>query len=329
MALLESVPGAFIPGPHDVTAIFTPDDSVDFTGNASTVPLTIAMEDANLTYTGQYLVYTSSPSTYSVTAPLTFTVQDSNAVPPTSPIYDQNPGDIRNARYKILVNGVATAGCSSLQPSLVTTDTRIGTIGCNYTFSFSSGQTGATPTITLVPDTNSYYAATSGDRDLTMSVNLPNQTNFITGGGYLVNAGSAGTYAGDPGMNTNFGFNVKYNKGSTNLQGNANIIVRSHGRVYQIKSNSISSLGITDTAEGGYGSFIAKANVQDVTDPQNPISIEGNDSLTISLHHNGTPGTNDTIAISLYNSGILRFSSNWSGTNTVEQNLGGGDLAAH
>ena len=107
------------------------------------------------------------------------------------------------------------------------------------------------------------------------------------------------------------------------------IIVRSSGRLFQIKSNSISSLGVTDTAQGGYGSFIAKANIQDITDPLNPISIEGDDSLTISFHDNGTPGTNDTIAISVYKGGILRFASDWDGTATVEQNLDGGDLVAH
>ena len=264
-----------------------------------------------------------------MTAPLTFTVQDSNAVPNTSPVYDVNPGDIRNARFKILVDGVATPGCSNLQPSLVTADTRVGTIGCTYTFSFSNGQTGATPTITVVPDTNSYYSASSGDNDFSISVNLPSQTNFITGGGYVVNNASAGSYAGNAGLNTNFGFNVKYNKGGSNLQGNVNLLVRSNGRIYQIKSTSISSLGVTDTSQGGYGFFIAKANIQDVTDPLNPISIEGDDSLTISFHDNGTPGTNDTIAVSVYKGGILRFASAWNGTATVEQNLGGGNLAAH
>ncbi|WP_035353785.1 hypothetical protein [Edaphobacter aggregans] len=223
--------GSIAPGDHNATAIFTPIDSVDFTGSINKVPLTIVKEDANVTYTGQYVLYTSSPSTYSATAPLTFTVQESNAVPNTLAIYDLNPGDIRNARYKILVDGVATSECSNLQPSLVTADTRVGTIGCIYTFSFSSSQTGIAPTITVSPDTNSYYADSTGDTDFPMSINLPNQTNLITGGGLLVNSASAGAYAGDPGVKTNFGFNVKYNKGGTNLQGNANIIVRRSGRL--------------------------------------------------------------------------------------------------
>lgn len=91
----------------------------------------------------------------------------------------------------------------------------------------------------------------------------------------------------------------------------------------------MTSLGVTDTSQGGFGTFLSKANIQDLTNPVNPVSIEGNDTLTIAFHDNGAPGANDTISISVYNGGILRFASNWSGTSTVEQNLGGGDLVAH
>ena len=91
----------------------------------------------------------------------------------------------------------------------------------------------------------------------------------------------------------------------------------------------MTSLGVTDTSVGGYGTFIGKANIQDVTNEASPISIEGGDSLTITFHDNGEPGTGDTISIAVYNGSTLRFSSNWNGTKTIEQNLGGGDLAAH
>jgi len=330
VALLETVAGSMNPNTaHQVTAIFTPADVVDYTGSSAAANLPITQEDASITYTGLYMLFTSSTSSYSVTAPLTFTVQDSNAVLSTSSIYDVNPGDIRNGRFKVLVDGVQTPACSNLQPTLVNaSDTRVGIIECNYTFSFSSNQTGITPTITVLPDNGSYYAPTAGDNDLSIAVNLPNQTNFISGGGFLVNTASVGTYAADAGQKTHFSFNVKYNKGGTNLQGNANIILNSNGRTYQIKATSMTSLGVTDTAQGGYGSFLSKANLQDITDPANPISIEGNDSLTITFHDNGNPGSGDTIGISLYKGSTLRFSSNWNGTATVEQNLGGGDLSA-
>ena len=112
---------------------------------------------------------------------------------------------------------------------------------------------------------------------------------MITGGGYLVNSApssSGGQYAADAGQKTNFGFNVKYNKSLTNLHGNINTIVRS--RVYQVKGNALLQVTMTDKGE---------------------------------------PGKDDTIAIQLSNTnGSLLLSSKWSGTKTVEQILGGGNL---
>ena len=72
----------------------------------------------------------------------------------------------------------------------------------------------------------------------------PQTSSFITGGGYLVMSSSSGLYPGTAGSKANFGYNVKYNKNGTNLQGSVNIIVRSGGRVYQIKGTTISSLGV-------------------------------------------------------------------------------------
>jgi len=44
----------------------------------------------------------------------------------------------------------------------------------------------------------------------------------------------------------------------------------------------------------------------------------------------GEPGSSDLIAFSLYDgTGKLLFSSNWNGTTTVQQTLGGGNLAVH
>jgi len=62
----------------------------------------------------------------------------------------------------------------------------------------------------------------------------------------------------------------------------------------------------------------------------NPISIDGNATLQVTMHDCGSPGTSDTIGITVWNkSGGMWFSSNWTGTKTAEQLLGGGDLAVH
>ena len=157
-------------------------------------------------------------------------------------------------------------------------------------------------------------------------------SNFITGGGYLINQNSGGTYFGDPELKTNFGLNIKFNKKLTNLQGHVTIIVRQDGHVYQIKSNVLSSLVSVPynpaKARAGTAELIGKANITDVTDPLNPISLVGNATLNIVIQDNGEPGNADLISISLWSKdGELLFSSNWDGTHTVEQLLDGGNLS--
>src|SRR5262249_48231457 len=157
-----------------------------------------------------------------------------------------------------------------------------------------------------------------------VSVAIPT-AGSVNGGGYIVNTSStAGQYLGAVGLNTNFGLNVKYNKSGTNLQGNVNVIDRSNGRLYQFKSNSLTSLTVPDATDA---TFVGKANVVDITNPNSPISIDGNATMTVSMYDGGEPGTSDKIAITVLNkNGGTYFSSNWNGTQTVEQLFGGGNI---
>jgi hypothetical protein len=107
--------------------------------------------------------------------------------------------------------------------------------------------------------------------------------------------------------------------------------VRSHGHTYQFKSNAIDSLNIqsigTPSAPAYTATFTSKANVTDITDPLNPIALGGNKALQVTMTDRGEPGSSDTIAVSLNDpGGGLLFSSNWNGTKSVEQYLGGGNL---
>jgi len=87
------------------------------------------------------------------------------------------------------------------------------------------------------------------------------------------------------------------------------------------------SLATKTTSTGGTATFNGKASIQDITDPYNPISIDGNATLQVTMTDRGDPGTKDSIGITLWNkSGGLWFSSNWNGKQTVEQTLGGGNL---
>ena len=83
--------------------------------------------------------------------------------------------------------------------------------------------------------------------------------------------------------------------------------------------------------------FNGKASIQDITDPLNVLSIDGNATLQVTMTDRGEPGSNDTIGITVWNkAGGLWFSSNWvtaSPPKTAEQTLGsspgGGNIAVH
>ena len=71
------------------------------------------------------------------------------------------------------------------------------------------------------------------------------------------------------------------------------------------------------------------SKAQDITDPLNPVSIDGNGTPQIVVTDNGSSGTDDTIGITIWNkSGGLWFSSRWTGTATAEQVLGGENVEA-
>src|SRR5207245_6759945 len=129
-----------------------------------------------------------------------------------------------------------------------------------------------------------YYTRNASADDTVVTISQVG-VGMITGGGYLVMQNSAGTIAGDPGTNNNFGFNVKYNKSGTNLQGNLNAIVRRNGSVYQIKGNQMASLAVYQLVNSAWvagctgatstspckAQFNGKANIQDITNPLAPF----------------------------------------------------------
>jgi hypothetical protein len=256
---------------------------------------------------------------------LSATVQDITAVL-GDPAYDANAGDIRNATVSFVNRDADNAVLCSASVGLVSlADTKTGTAACAWSVNIGNANSVSVAVGIVV---NGYYTRNLGDDNQVVTVSKP-VSSFITGGGYLVMSASAGQIAGTPGTKNNFGFNVKYNKGGTNLQGAVNIIVRSGGRVYQIKSTAIDTLGTNATT--GSAEFTSKANITDVTDPLNPISIAGSGDtrLKMSLKDNGEPGRNDNIAITVWNSrdGGLWFSSAWDGVKTVPQLLAGGNLS--
>jgi hypothetical protein len=328
VALLETVAGSMNPTTtaHLVTAVFLPGDIANFTGSLNSAPLTITQEDAELKYTGSMFAWTPANST-SVILPLSFSIKDITAV--VDPLTDPNAGVITNARVKLKVG--TTIICDDLVPVLVTAaDTKVATVGCSYTFAVNPSDPSGTIYTVTAEVYNYYQPNLASDTAFDVTIAIPTATNFLTGGGYTVNTASAGLIAGTAGLKTNYGFNVKYNKAGTNLQGNANIIVRSGGKLYQIKSNSMQSLGATLTPTGGTATFITKCNVTDITNPLNPITMPGK-LLTINVVDNGEPGKTDMIGIRVDDGSTLVFSNNWdsAAVKTANQTISGGNIVVH
>ena len=207
-------------------------------------------------------------------------------------------------------------------------DTKTGTVTYNWNVDIGTADS---QQFTVGIIVNNYYTRNDSGDDtvVTVSKSIPGS---ITGGGYLVMSSSAGLYPGGLGTKNNFGFNVK--NASNGPKGNINTIIRNSGRTYQIKGNSMTSLSINTAITGSHpyptATFNGKSNIQDITNPLVPISIDGNATLQVTMTDKGEPGSSDTIAITVWNkSGGMWYSSNWTGTTTKEQILGGGNLQVH
>ena len=332
--MLETIAGQMAPGVKAVTAEFNfPNSNYKVSLNPASTSLTITQEDARLTFTGTSIVATASATSGLATVTLRATIQDITGA--LGLAVDGLAGDIRNARVSFY-NG-STLIASGLIPSLVIpTDFKTGVVSYQWSVNILAA-TDVEYTISTV--VSNYYTRNSSEDNTVVTVYKPTG-DFITGGGFIKtpkDAKSGGTYASDAnlGLKTNFGFNVKYNKNGTNLQGNMNIIIRSvQGGIvhtYQIKANAMTSLGVDITkAPVLKAVFVSKANLTDITNPLSPQSIGGNLSLQVNLTDNGEPGTSDQIAFSLWDNGnTLLYSNNWNGTNSIETVLGGGNLVVH
>lgn len=315
---------AVAPGGHTVTATFT-GANPNFTLSSATTELTVTQEDALAYYTGALFASTGSADSGVAVVTLAATIKDV-AADPISPAYDPAAGDIRNAMVTFVDRDAGDAVLCTAAVGLVTAaDPTVGTAAC--TFVADLGASNA-QTLRVGVIVGGFYLRDAPADDTIVTVARPIGTGFITGGGFLDVTRSAGAFAAAAGTKNNFGFNVKYNKARTNLQGNLNSIVRTGGRVYQVKSNALTSL-VVDAATG-VAVFNGKASINDVTDPLLAVGIEGNALLQVTMTDRGEPGTADSIAITVWNkNGGLWFTSAWDGTQSVEQTLGGGNLVVH
>ncbi|HSK12726.1 MAG TPA: T9SS type A sorting domain-containing protein, partial [Phnomibacter sp.] len=176
------------------------------------------------------------------------------------------------------------------------------------------------------------------------------------GGGYIIVTDKAGgEKAPDVGSKNNFGFNVKFNKKGTNLQGHINTIIRrtetgiwddncdgipdaeepyTMVRNYQVKGNAMTSLtttgsGVASGSNPRMATYFGKASISDVTGDCS-VPVQGNTTLRVDIIDKGEPGTADEIGIVVWNKdGGVWYVANWSGSQSQKQLLDGGNVVVH
>jgi hypothetical protein len=307
------------PGSYSVTAVFSGGSPNFAVSTPAAAALTVAREDARATYTGMTYVSTASETSSTATVLLSATIRDITAALPGS---DPSQGDIRNATVTFIDRDtnvpIATVPVSLVNPLDVKTGT--ATYSWNVDLGASDGQAFM---IGIVVD--NHYTRNAGDDNTIVTVKKATPVS-IGGGGYLVNAASAGPITATTGLKTNFGMDVKFNKTLTSMQGNVNVIVRSNGTVYQIKGIPLGLLSVVPVTGGTSVKFTCGAVLRDVTDPLNPVPLGSNLLMQVKATDLGS-GSTDMIGIALTNpQGTVLFASNWNGTTMVEQRLGAGNV---
>ncbi|HZN37900.1 MAG TPA: MBG domain-containing protein, partial [Planctomycetota bacterium] len=308
------------PGSYSVTAVFTGASPNFAVSTPAAAALTVARESARAAYTGATYVSTASATSSTATVLLSATIQDITAVLPGS---DPDQGDIRNATVTFIDRDanlpIATVPVSLVSPLDVKTGT--ATYSWNVDLGTSDGRT-----FMLGIVVGNHYTRNAGDDNTIVTVKKATPES-IGGAGYLVNTASAGPITATPGLMTNFGMNVKFNKTLTSLQGNVNVIVRSNGLVYQIKGPALGLLSVVPNAGGKTFKFTSGAILRDITDPLNPVPLGSNLLMQVKATDLGSPGNADTVGFALTNpQGTILFASNWNGTAVAEQVLGGGNI---
>jgi len=317
---------------YDVVTTFEGDGS--YLSSSDTDAFDITPENALVKYNGVQLIATAGSNSSSATVTLRAVVQDISVTDLT----DTWPGDIRNATVQFKIydadsNSYTLIKSSSIFPVtdlLVSGNILTGLVSWDNTFEIGSNNSKTFGVEIIV---NNYYTGQIDKEDLLITVYKP-AGDFITGGGYIIPVNPiipVAKYPSNPNTKTNFGFMVKYNKTGKNLQGNLNFIWRTEGgRIFQAKSNSMTSLGVNIFDEADkIAVFVAKCNVRDLSPLSAPIPNSGGLLMYVTMHDKGEPGNMDVIGFTIWNGNELWYSSNWNGLSTSEMNLVGGNLVVH
>ncbi len=317
------------PASYPVTVTVTDGD-----GNQGTTSFTIvvAPEDADATYTGDELVFLAPNATTS-SVQLRVTVRDSSLFSS-----DTQPGDIRTAT--VTFKEGSTTLCGPLPVTLTGGALTTGSASCTVPLAAGDHD------IDIVVGGN--YTA-SGDAAVVVA---ESDGSFVHGNGHFGAGSTAGTYAADAMSKIDFDFDVKYKKPPKAKPGEPLVVTDLDGHVkikftigkskYEIEAKDkgqLKSLGIASKTPAGavctskpsttclgLADLRANATLTDTT--KKKVVIGNNLALRITATDRGG-GKDDSIGITLWDGGTLVFSSDWTGTDTVERTIDGGDVHVH
>jgi len=319
-----------LPDDYTVTAEFT-STNPNYADSSGTTSLHVDPREADpyngrAFYTGDLFAWTTGQSSSTATVTLSAMIKDKRI-----PI-----GDVRAARVTFyLVNGstlTPISGAKNLPVGLIdVTDGTCGVASAVVQLNIGSSDVQSFRIAVGISGgyTNNPWCALSS---AIVTVAKPIPGGQIVGGGTLLNTNSAGLIKGANGENTDFSFNVKYNKKQTNPQGKVEITIRSYYdkngiltdtlHTYIVTSNAISLLAVTPPV----ASFSSKANVVEQLSDGTIVNVGGGAILQLSMN-----GATKTLAITVQgskNTGGMWFSSNWGMKGkTIEQLISGGDLS--
>ncbi len=338
---LSATNGPLKPGSKTVTAVYSNTDA-DYIVSNPTAPIVVICEDAELTYNG-LSYFGANPSTNQGTITVSASVLDTNDV---NDAPAQARGDIRNATvtFKESSSGGSAIGTTNIPAGLVNpTNFQEGIVTTDKSYTLTAQDISCGGRIVEVwAGANNYYCGEIAEV-VPVCLSLPGG-DYVTGGGWIKMQNAEGLYAGTDDKKMHAALVFKWNKSNKNLQGNATIIytrvVNGVQKVYQIKSNSIVSMIVNNVNDAGtvvttgatyrMATISAKANFRDLTDPDFPIALFGNLSLTITAWESigVTNGSQDRISVQLVGSGSqgLVFSSNWVNGVTAWQQLNSGKM---
>lgn len=324
--------GPLKPGIKNVTAKFIPTNP-EFLASEISAPnaLTITKENATVAVdlTDSYFT-TASPTNCTGTVFFRANATDANDGPDTR-------GDIRNAVIQLRDGITGTGTLLGPEQTVGLFDPNDPTYGqAAYSMQYTLNNSECTSTggrsWVVWADANNYYEGNDRNNLNIVTLALPG-SEFVTGGGNLIQINSGGQYAGTAGLRMNFGFNMKYNSSLKNLQGQITVIFRrvvnGTTRLYQIKSNSINSLSLTTDTQFRKAVMLTKATLTDITNPLSAISLGGNLNLRLEAwdHRIDNGGSQDRINVRLTDSkNQVLYASGIVGSTLQVQTINGGNI---